>query len=38
MRNKVIHGYFDVDWKVVWTTIKEDLPRLLRQVDGLRNR
>ena len=35
MRNKIIHEYFDVDWQVVWGTIKGDLPRLRRQVDGL---
>ena len=26
MRDKVIHEYFGVDWKVVWKTIKEDIP------------
>ncbi len=35
MRNKMIHEYFDVDWQVVWGTIKGDLPRLRQQVDEL---
>jgi uncharacterized protein with HEPN domain len=35
MRNRVIHGYFFVDPKIVWTTVKDDLPRLKRQIDGL---
>ncbi|HME21865.1 MAG TPA: DUF86 domain-containing protein [Acetobacteraceae bacterium] len=35
MRNVVIHAYFFVDLKVVWTTIKNDLPRLKRQIDDL---
>ncbi len=35
MRNKVIHGYFDVELPVVWTTIKEDLPKLKEQIDRL---
>lgn len=26
MRNFIIHEYFGVDLKIVWTTIKEDLP------------
>jgi uncharacterized protein with HEPN domain len=26
MRDKVIHEYFGVDLKVVWKTIKEDIP------------
>ena len=24
MRNKMIHEYFDVDWAVVWSTVKDD--------------
>ncbi len=29
MRNKVAHEYFGVDVKVLWQTIREDLPPLL---------
>ena len=29
MRNKVAHEYFGVDVKVLWQTIREDLPALL---------
>ena len=29
MRNKLIHGYFDVNSKLVWNTIKNDLPLLI---------
>ena len=35
MRNKVIHDYFNVDLGVVWGTVKNDLPRLRRQVEAL---
>ena len=28
MRDKVIHGYFTVDFEEVWLTIKEDIPKL----------
>ncbi len=28
MRDKLIHGYFGVDLKVVWDTIKSDIPNL----------
>lgn len=35
MRNVVIHQYFDVDTNVLWTTVKDDLPRLKQQIDGL---
>jgi uncharacterized protein with HEPN domain len=35
MRNRLIHGYFDVDLDVVWETISNDLPQLLADVDGI---
>jgi uncharacterized protein with HEPN domain len=35
MRNVVIHEYFFVDLKIVWTTVKDDLPRLKKQIDSL---
>ncbi len=35
MRNKMIHDYFDVDLNLVWSTVKEDLPRLKQQIDDL---
>ncbi len=28
MRDKVIHGYFGVDVKTLWETVKDDLPPL----------
>ncbi len=35
MRNKMIHNYFDVDWEVVWSTVKDDLSRLKKQIEAL---
>jgi uncharacterized protein with HEPN domain len=35
MRNIVIHQYFHVDLKVLWTTATDDLPKLKRQIDQL---
>ncbi|MEW6006503.1 MAG: HepT-like ribonuclease domain-containing protein [Stygiobacter sp.] len=32
MCNRLIHGYFDVDIKLVWNTIKNDLPSLLKSL------
>ena len=29
MRNRLIHGYIDVDMDIVWLTIKDDLPPLI---------
>lgn len=35
MRNRVAHGYFKVDFELVWKTIHEDLPELHGQVREL---
>jgi uncharacterized protein with HEPN domain len=32
MRDRLIHGYFVVDFEKVWTTIKRDLPPLKESV------
>jgi len=29
MRNRLIHGYFDIDLDRVWDTIVEDVPQLI---------
>ena len=34
MRNAVAHGYFKVDFEIVWKTIQNDLSGLYRQVQG----
>ncbi len=35
MRNRLIHGYFDVNLDVVWETISHDLPHLLIDIDTI---
>ena len=35
MRNRVAHGYFKVDYELVWKTIHADLPELRTQVAAL---
>ena len=35
MRNKVIHGYFGVDLRVVWDTVREDIPSLREAVASI---
>ena len=29
MRNRLIHGYFDIDLDIVWKTVQEDIPPLI---------
>jgi uncharacterized protein with HEPN domain len=33
MRNRLIHGYFDVDYDIVWDTITHDLPDLIAALE-----
>ena len=35
MRNRVSHGYFVVDWDLLWATIQQDLPALYAQINAL---
>jgi len=36
MRNAVAHGYFQVDFEILWKTIQRDLPSLHTKVEGIR--
>ncbi len=35
MRDKVIHGYFGVDNKTLWNTVRDDLPPLKQLVQKI---
>jgi uncharacterized protein with HEPN domain len=35
MRNRLIHGYFDIDLDRVWDTITDDLPPLIAQLRNI---
>jgi len=37
MRNRIAHGYFDVNLDMVWETVQTALPELLRQVLTVRS-
>jgi uncharacterized protein with HEPN domain len=36
MRNAVAHGYFQVDFEILWKTIQRDLPDLHTKVEAIR--
>lgn len=36
MRNRMAHGYFDINLDVVWETTQEWLPELLKQLPAIR--
>jgi uncharacterized protein with HEPN domain len=35
MRDRLIHGYFDINLDVVWQTVTEDLPPLIAQLEKI---
>jgi len=35
MRNRLIHGYDYVDYKILWDTLTLNLPELLVKLDGM---
>jgi uncharacterized protein with HEPN domain len=35
MRNRIAHGYFEINLEIVWETIQTALPRLLDQMRNL---
>jgi uncharacterized protein with HEPN domain len=37
MRNRIAHGYFDINLDVVWATVQTALPELLIQLHALRH-
>lgn len=36
MRNRMAHGYFEINLDVVWETVQEWLPELLKQLPAVR--
>jgi uncharacterized protein with HEPN domain len=37
IRNRVVHGYFEVDLDILWDVAVGDVPRLLDQVLAIRS-
>lgn len=35
MRNRLIHGYFDVDLDIVWSTVQGELPQLIAELETI---
>jgi len=35
MRNRLVHGYFDIDLDRVWDTVTDDLPPLVGQLQSI---
>lgn len=37
LRDRLIHGYFGVDYQIVWDVIKTEIPKLNEQIKGIFN-
>lgn len=37
MRDRLIHGYFGVDYQIVWDVIKTEIPKLNQQIKDMLN-
>lgn len=35
MRDRIVHDYFGVDWKIVWEVAHDDLPSLLPLIEAI---
>jgi uncharacterized protein with HEPN domain len=35
IRNRLIHGYFDVNLEIIWRTVNEEMPPIARQIENL---
>jgi uncharacterized protein with HEPN domain len=35
MRNRLIHGYFDIDTEIVWKTVSQEVPFLLPRLHAV---
>lgn len=36
MRNRIAHGYFELDFEAIWSTVTRDLPPLIQQIGKIR--
>ncbi|WP_461453439.1 HepT-like ribonuclease domain-containing protein [Mucilaginibacter sp.] len=35
MRNRIVHNYFGLDYKIIWSTKEDYLPKLINQIQTL---
>ncbi|HUE25099.1 MAG TPA: DUF86 domain-containing protein [Bryobacteraceae bacterium] len=35
VRNRIVHAYFDLDWKILWIAATEDVPALRIQISAI---
>jgi uncharacterized protein with HEPN domain len=35
VRNRIVHAYFDLEWRILWVTATADVPDLLAKVEAI---
>lgn len=35
MRHRLVHGYFEIDFNLVWDTVQDDLPELIDELEKI---
>lgn len=35
VRHRIVHAYFDLDWKILWNAATDDIPHLREQVSRI---
>ena len=35
MRNRLVHAYYDINLEILWLTVRDDLPKLVAQLEPL---
>lgn len=35
MRNRLVHEYFDIEYRIIWNTIKVELPILIENLENI---
>ncbi len=38
MRNRIVHGYDEVDFDILWAVLRDDLPPLITQLEKILGR
>lgn len=33
MRNQLVHGYFEISYRIVWITVTEEIPQLIAELE-----
>lgn len=35
LRNRIIHNYDDIDYKIIWNVLQNEIPELIQQIEAI---